>query len=75
MAYDVTRIDGSEDFLNFLGTERRRLAFGPKREFGRFDLLGRLIARMPFSVSQENIIRIAAICCLIVAVEPECCSM
>jgi hypothetical protein len=34
-----------------------------------------LMARMPFSVSQENIIRTAAMCCLIVAAEPGCCSM
>jgi hypothetical protein len=33
------------------------------------------MAKLPFSVSQENIIRIAAMCCLIVATEPECCSI
>jgi hypothetical protein len=33
------------------------------------------IAKMPFSVNQENIIRMAAICCLMVAGEPACCSM
>jgi hypothetical protein len=32
------------------------------------------MAKMPFSVSQEKSIRIADICCLIVAGEPECCS-
>lgn len=43
MADDVTRIDGSEDFVNFLGAERRRLAFGP-RELWRFDLPGRSVS-------------------------------
>ena len=33
------------------------------------------MAKMPFSVSQEKSIRIADICCLIVAGEPGCCSM
>jgi len=31
MADDVTRFDGSEDFLNFLGAERRRLALRSER--------------------------------------------
>jgi hypothetical protein len=35
MADDVTRIDGGEDFLNFLGAERRRLAFGPRELWSR----------------------------------------
>jgi hypothetical protein len=34
MADDVTRNDGSEDFLNFLGAERRRLALRFERTFG-----------------------------------------
>ena len=47
-----------EHFLNILGAERRRLAFGP-RKFGRFDFPSRIYGEMPFSVSQENNIRIA----------------
>jgi hypothetical protein len=41
MADDMTCIDGSEDFLNFLSAERGRLAFGP-REFGRLNFPGRV---------------------------------
>jgi len=33
------------------------------------------MVKMPFSVSQEKNIRIAAICCLTVGGEPGCCSM
>jgi hypothetical protein len=73
MADDVTRIDGSEDFLNFFGAELGRLAFGPEN-LGVLTSRAGLMARMPFSVSQKNIIRIAAMCCLIVAAEPECSS-
>jgi hypothetical protein len=39
MSDDATRIDGSDDLQNFLGAERRCLAFGP-RKLLRFDLSG-----------------------------------
>jgi len=37
----VIGINGLQNLLVFFGTERRRLAFGP-REFGRFDLASRV---------------------------------
>ena len=47
MADDMTRIDRIKHLLDFFGTERWRLAFGP-REFGRFDLAGGIYSKNPF---------------------------
>jgi hypothetical protein len=54
MTDDVTSIDGSKDFVNFLGAEGWRLAFGP-RKFGRFDLPGRINSqRSPFILPRRE---------------------
>jgi hypothetical protein len=46
--------------------ECRRFAFGPRKSLG-LDFPGWIfMASTPFSVSQENSIRIAAMCCLTV---------
>jgi hypothetical protein len=40
-------------------------SFGPRKSLG-LDFPGRFMAKTPFSVIQENSIRIAAMCCLTV---------
>jgi hypothetical protein len=58
-------LDRVEKLLDFTFDERRRFAFGPRESLG-LDFPGRIQAKTPFSVSQENSIRMAAMCCLTV---------
>jgi hypothetical protein len=54
MADDVTRTNGLQHFLDFIGTERRRALPSVRENLGVLTSRAGLIARMPFSVSQET---------------------
>jgi hypothetical protein len=59
-------LDRAQKLLNLAFDKRRRFAFGPRKSLG-LDFPGWIfMASTPFSVSQENSIRIAAMCCLTV---------
>jgi hypothetical protein len=58
-------LDRLEKPLNFTFDECRCFPFGPRKSLG-LDFPGGFMASTPFSVSQENSIRIAAMCCLTV---------
>jgi hypothetical protein len=58
-------LDRAQKLLNFTFDKRRRFAFGARKSLG-LDFRAGFMARTPFSVSQENSIRIAAMCCLTV---------
>jgi hypothetical protein len=58
-------LDHAQKLLNFTIDKCRRFAFGPRKSLS-LDFPGRIHDEHSFSVSQENSIRIAAMCCLTV---------